>query len=230
MDLHYILLRDDEGQSRRKEAETIVARLREGRFDSIARTKSARLARNGRHFGPVLVRDLDTRAHATARTAKAGDVLGPYSGPFGHEIYQAGNSRSSRPTRCGGSCGSSANWAMIPDYQARLRERYRFELDTTMVRPLFFALATQTPDSILASLSPTARAPSAASSARRARPRRRRFPHVPGSPARTRPAPGDDGRLRIRDAQALRELATGHSFAGFSCVTPRTGDSRTIRW
>ena len=212
MDLHYILLRDDEGQSRRKEAETIVARLREGaRFDSIARTKSAHVSRgNGGHFGPVLVRDLDTRAHATARTAKAGDVLGPYSGPFGHEIYQAGEFQVLAPDSVRRIVRVERERAMIPDYQARLRERYRFELDTTMVRPLFFALATQTPDSILASLEPDGTRP------------KRGFQPALGVLARvdgdsltfpdllreTRPAPGDDGRLRIRDAQALRELAT----------------------
>lgn len=211
MDLHYILLRDDEGQSRRQEAETIVARLREGAaFDSIARTKSAHVSRgNGGHFGPVLVRDIDTRAYVPARTAKAGDVLGPYSGPFGHEIYKVGGFQALAADSVRRIVRVERERAMIPDYRARLSAKYHFELDTTMVRPLFFALATQTPDSILASLGPDGTRPK-----RGIQPALGVLARVDGDSLtfpellrETRPAPGDDGRIRLRNTEALQTLA-----------------------
>ena len=111
---------------------------------------------------------------------------------------------------------------MIPDYQARLRERYRFELDTTMVRPLFFALATQTPDSILASLSPTARAPSAASSQLLARVDgdSLTFPDLLREPAPLRATTGGSGSATPRRSGA------GHPGALFRRLLVRDAKDR----
>lgn len=212
MDLYYILLRDDASGGRRNEAETIVARLRQGgRFDSIAVTKSGHPSRgNGGHFGPVLVRDLDHGAYAASRTAKPGDVLGPYSGPFGHEIYKVGGFEVLSPDSIRSLLRAERQRNLIRDYQARLLAQYHFELDSMVVRPVLFAMASETPDSILSSMGPSGTRPRMG-----VRPEIGVLARVDGDSLTlpdllraTHPAPGANGRIRIRDAEAFRELAS----------------------
>lgn len=212
MDLYYILLRDDASQSRRKEAEIIVDRLRGGgRFDSVASTKSGHPSRgNGGHFGPVLVRDLDPKSYAELRTAKPGDVLGPYSGPFGHEIYKVGGFETLPPDSVRSLWRSERQRNLIPEYQARLLAKYHFALDSAMVRPVLFAMASETPDSLVASMGPGGTRPRMG-----VRPEIGILARVDGDSLtlpdllrETHPAPGANGRIRIRDAEALRELAS----------------------
>jgi hypothetical protein len=212
MDLYYILLRDDASGARRREAETITARLRQGgRFDSVATTKSGHPSRgNGGHFGSVLVRDLDPAAHAAARTAKTGEILGPYSGPFGHEIYKVGGFETLTPDSIRTLVRGERQRNLIRNYQARLLQQYRFSLDSTMVRPVLFTMASETPDSIFASMRPDGTRPRMG-----VRPEIGVLARVDGDSLtlpdllrETHPAPGANGRIRIRDAEALRELAS----------------------
>jgi hypothetical protein len=215
MDLYYILLQDNEAGSRRREAETIVTRLRQGaRFDSIASTKSGHPSRgNGGHFGMVLVRDLDPGSHEAARTAKVGDVLGPYSGRYGHEIYKVGGFEELTLDSLKSLIRTERERDLIRDYKDRLLDQYHFALDPKMVQPVLFAVGSETPDSILASLSPDGTRPRHG-----VRPALGVIARVDGDSIgfgdllrETHPAAGAHGRIRIRDESALRELA-GQAF------------------
>ncbi|HET7498277.1 MAG TPA: peptidyl-prolyl cis-trans isomerase [Candidatus Eisenbacteria bacterium] len=212
VDLYYILLRDDAAQGRRKEAETIVERLRAGgRFDSVAVTKSGHPSRgNGGHFGAVLARDLDPSSYAASRTAKPGDILGPYSGPYGHEIYKVGGFQTLSPDSIRAIVRVERTRNVIRDYQARLLAQYHFLLEPEVVRPILFAMASETPDSLLASMRPDGTRPRMG-----ARPEIGVIARVDGDSLtlpdllrETHPAPGANGRIRIRDGDALRDLAS----------------------
>jgi hypothetical protein len=211
MDLHYILLRDGPTQARRREAEATVARLRQGaRFDSIASTKSGHPSRGaGGHFGPVLVRDLDPAAHADARTSKAGDVLGPYSGPYGHEIYKVGGFEELTEDSLRSLIRIERRRNLVRDYQGRLLTQYHFTLDSTMARAVLFAAGYDPVDTILASLDE-----SGMRERRGARPALGVFARVDGDSLtfldlirESRPAAGEGGRIRLRDTAALRDAA-----------------------
>jgi len=211
MDLYYILLRDGPSQGRRREAETAVERLRHGaRFDSIASTKSAHPSRgNGGHFGPVLVRDLDPASYAPTRTAKVGDVLGPFSGPYGHEIYKVGGFEELAEDSMRSLVRAERERNLIRDYQAHLLERNHFTVDSTVVKSFLFAVGTETPDSILASLGPDGTRPKhgvrpAIGVLARVDDDSLTFPELLSE---THPAAGAGGRIRIRDIDAFRELA-----------------------
>ncbi len=212
VDLHYILLRDGPDQARRKEAETIVARLRQGaRFDSIARTKSGHPSRGaGGHFGPVLVRDLDPSSYSVASKAKVGDIMGPFSGPYGHEIYKAGGFEELTQDSLKSLVRIERRRNLVRNYQDRLLTQYHFTLDSTMSRNVLFAAGYEPVDTILASLGRDGTRPR-----RGAKPALGVFARVDGDsldfPAlvrEARPAAGEGGRLRIRDVSALRDLAS----------------------
>jgi len=215
MDLHYIILRDAGARERRAEAETIVARLRQGaRFDSIARMKSGHPSRgNGGHFGAVIVRDLDAGSHALMRTAKVGDVLGPYSGQYGHEIYRVGGFEPLTDDSLRSMVRHERERNLIRDHQERLLRQYRFRLEPDMVQPVLTAVASEKPDAILASLR--------ADGTREKRgvlPALGVIARVDGDSVtfrdllrETHPAAGAQGKIRIRDEAMLRELA-GQAF------------------
>jgi len=210
VDLYYILLRDDPAQTRRKEAEVIVQRLRAGgRFDSIAVTKSGHPSRgNGGHFGPVLARDLDPSSYAQMKTAHVGDIFGPYSGPFGHEIYKVGGFATLTPDSIRTLMRQERERTVIRTYQARLLAQYHFAMDSTTIRPVLFAAASETPESLVASMGPDGTRPRMG-----VRPEIGILARVDGDSLtlpdlirETHPAPGANGRIRIRDGEALREL------------------------
>jgi hypothetical protein len=212
MDLHYILLRDGPEQGRRKEAEYIVSRLRQGaRFDSIAKTKSGHPSRgNGGHFGPVLVRDLDPSSYPVASKAKAGDIMGPYSGPYGHEIYKAGGFEELTDDSLKSLVRTERRRNLVKDYQERLLTQYHFTLDSTMARNVLFASGYEPVDTILASLGKDGTRPRHG-----AKPALGVFARVdgdsldfPGLVREAQPAAGEGGRLRIRDLNALHDLAS----------------------
>ena len=215
MDLHYILLRDDAQGGRRAEAERLVARLRGGaKFDSAAMILSGHPSRGNRgHFGPVLVRDLDPGAHEDIRRGKVGDVLGPYSGMYGHEIYKIGGFEELTPDSLRRLVRTERERNLVRDYSASLLEKYGFQLDSAMVQPLLFAVGSETPDSILASLRPDGTRPRqgvrpALGVIARVEGDSITFPDLIGE---SRMAVGSHGRIRIRGPEALRELA-GQAF------------------
>jgi hypothetical protein len=156
MDLHYIFIRDDTRGGRRSMAERILAQLRAGtRFDSLARLYSEHNSRgNGGHFGPVLVRDLTQASHADVRASKQGDVLGPYSGPNGHEIFKVGGFVELAGDSLARLVRRERLMTLVSDYEARLLDKYHHALERSAVAAALTAARTETPDSIMASLGP----------------------------------------------------------------------------
>lgn len=214
VDLYYIVMLDDEHNSQKPLAEKILARIRGGAsFDSMARIYSVHPSRQqGGHFGPTLVRDLAASAHKDVIAGKPGDVLGLYSGRPGrntyHQIYKIGGfSEISRDSLRDLVRTERTNNA-VPLHQEALLQKYHFAPDSTMEKPLLFALGSESRDSILASLSPDGTRPK-----RGVRPALGVLARVDGDSLnfldfyhRTRLTEGTTGRLRVRDALHLREL------------------------
>lgn len=91
LDLDYILIRDGSAMERRVLSQKIALAARGGaRWDSLARRYSGHppSAANGGHFGPVLVNDLEPAVQDSMRNAKVGDIFGPFSSIYGHDIYK----------------------------------------------------------------------------------------------------------------------------------------------
>lgn len=152
VDVDYILV----APGLAEEATRMADRLRAGsRFDSTARIWSRHpSADNGGKCGWVLVRDLNPRSYGPMRSAKVGDVLGPFRSPAGHEIYRVSGLRE---------ISRDALYRLIKDerardlpqtYQAELLRKFHFAADTTEAQRLVFTVALEPVDSILASLGP----------------------------------------------------------------------------
>ncbi len=152
VDLYYILV----PQRFTDEARTMVDRLRAGaRFDSTARLWSRHPSgASGGHFGYVLARDLDPRSYTALRTARAGDVLGPYSGPYGHEIYRVGGFQEISRDSLLSLVRDERTRGLMRDYETALLGRYHFGIDSTEAMHLLSTAATEPVDSILATLGP----------------------------------------------------------------------------
>ena len=137
-----------------EDARRMAERLREGaRFDSTARMRSIHpSAGAGGHFGWVLVRDLDPRSHDAARTAKPGDVLGPYSSVYGHQIYRIEAFADLPHDSLYTLVKEERTRGLLRHYQEGLLRRYHFALDSAQAEPTLFAAATESVDSILVSL------------------------------------------------------------------------------
>jgi hypothetical protein len=139
-----------------EEARRMAERLRQGaRFDSTARMRSIHpSASAGGHFGWVLLRDLDSRSHDAIRAAKPGQVFGPYSSPFGHQIYRIEAFAELPQDSLYALVKDERTRGLLRHYQAGLLQRFHFDLDSAQVDPTLFAAATEPVDSILASLGP----------------------------------------------------------------------------
>jgi hypothetical protein len=156
-DLFYILVRDDAGGTRRPIAERVAMHARAGgAWDSLARIYSGHppSAAGGGHFGPTLVRDVDPAAHADVLAGSVGDILGPYSGPFGHEVYKLGEFIPIDDDSLMRLLIDERTRQIWPRNDKRLLEKYRFKPDPPVARMALRALGSETPDSILASLRP----------------------------------------------------------------------------
>jgi len=157
IDLYYILVRDDASGARRRLCERIGRQVRAGAsWDSLARIYSGHppSASAGGHFGPTMVRDLDPAAHAAVVAGSAGDIFGPYSGPYGHELYKIG---AFIPI------DDDSLMRFLVDERTRqiwfrenkyLLDKYHFTPDAHAARLALRALGSETPDSLLASLGP----------------------------------------------------------------------------
>jgi hypothetical protein len=139
-----------------QDARRIADRLRAGaRFDSTARMRSIHpSASAGGRFGWVLVRDLDARSHDAVRAAQPGQVLGPYSSQYGHQIYRIEAFADLPHDSLYNIVKDERTRGLLRHYQEDLLRRHRFALDSTQVDAVLFAAATESVDSILASLGP----------------------------------------------------------------------------
>ncbi len=214
VDLHYIVMLDDEHGTQKALAQKILDRIRAGAsFDSMARIYSVHPSRQqGGHFGPSLVRDLAASSYKDVIAAKPGDVLGLYSGRPGrntyHQIYKIGGFSELSNDSLRSLVRIERTNNIVQLHQEALLHKYHFAPDSTMEKPLLFALGSESRDSLLASLSSDGTRPK-----RGVRPALGVIARVDGDSMnfldfyhRTRLTVGTSGRLRVRDEVHLREL------------------------
>jgi hypothetical protein len=157
LDLYYILLRDDPTGGRRAIAEKIAARAKMGaRWDSLAKIYSGHppSAAAGGHFGPVLVKDLDPVSQDSIAHASPGSIFGPYSGPYGHEIYKVGGWFDIDDDSLMRLLVDERTRLISQNYWDRVLQKYHFAVDSLNAVRAMAILHSEAPDSILASLGP----------------------------------------------------------------------------
>lgn len=216
IDLDYILIPDNAQQANQSEATSLAAKIRAGTvsFEAAAKSFSSHPSRSsGGHIGRMFIKDLDPRSHSDVLAAKPGDVLGPYSGPYGHEIYGVGGFSELTRDSLYRYLRADRERGMVLNYEQDLLTRYHFSMNPQMVDAVIFATASESVDSILASLGPDG-----------TRERHGVRPalgviarvdgdslHFPEFLTEGHPASAGRGRLRIRDAATLERIA-GHAF------------------
>ena len=212
IDLLYIFIpQDSEGPDNTGLANRIVERSRSGAsFDSLARLYSAHppSRMNGGRVGWLMVREVNAAARKELMKASPGDVFGPYRVPIGFEIFKVGAVRELTNDSLRTVAVVDRKRGMTRDHEEAVLAKYHFELDSKQVKPLLYAVQSESPDSILASLGPDG-----------TRPQQGNRPAI-GILARcdgdsvdfrdvlrvTPPILSDNGRMRIRDEGTLREL------------------------
>lgn len=211
VDLHYLIVRDDATGARRAMAQRILTAAKNGAaFDSLVYLYSghppSRAAKG--HFGWVLAKDLDPASHAQLKDAKPGDVLGLYSGPYGHEIYKIGAFDEPSDDSLFTLVYHERRRGISRDYEDGLLRKYHFRIDSTQVQKVLFATGSETPDSILASLDPDGTRPE-----RGVRPGLGVLATCDGAQVTiadmiraTPPVVGRTGRMRIRDTAMFYQL------------------------
>ena len=209
VDLYYILLRDNASGQYRALALRVLAHAQAGaRFDSLAKIYSGHPPSQaaGGHFGWVLARDLDPRSYDDVRKAKVGDVVGVYSGPYGHEIYKIGAFQELSDDSLYNLVYFERKKGIANDYEKSLLTKYHFALDSTQVKSVAFATGTEAPDSILevARSRRNAREERRSPGHRDSRDVRRRLGHVPR--AASSHVSGSWGERPAEDSQRRRPL------------------------
>ncbi|HET9252464.1 MAG TPA: peptidyl-prolyl cis-trans isomerase [Candidatus Eisenbacteria bacterium] len=211
VDLHYLLVRDDASGSQRAMAERIYQAARKGAaFDSLVYLYSghppSRAAKG--YFGWVLAKDLDPASREHVKNAKPGDVVGIYSGPYGHEIYKIGAFHEPSEDSLFTLVTQERRRGISRDYEDGLLRKYHFRIDSTQVDQVMFVAGSETPDSILASLGPDGTRPE-----RGVRPALGILATCDGAQVTmedmirgTPPVVGRTGRMRIRDTAMLYQL------------------------
>lgn len=205
VDLDYILF----PAVRVADATGAVQKLRQGaRFDSTAQIWSLHPSKaNGGHLGWVIARDLDPRSYAALRLGRPGDVLGPYAGPYGVEIYRLRDFRDLPQDSLYRLVKDERQRGLLRNYQESLLAKYHFAVDTTQVNTMLLITATEPVGTILATLGPDG---TRAASADR---------HALGVIARVdgdsitfrdlalsdRPAWGEGEKIRFRDQRQLAD-------------------------
>ena len=213
VDLYYILVRDDATGAKRAMAQRIVEAAKKGaKFDSLAYLYSGHppsRASKG-HMGWVLARDLDPASYDDVRKANPGDVVGLYSGPYGHEIYKIGAFDEPSDDSLFTLVYHERRRGVSRDYEDGLLRKYHFRIDSTQVEKAIFAASSETPDSILASVGPDGTRPE-----RGARPALGVLATydegkvtIADMIRATPPVVGRTGRMRIRDVTMLYQLCS----------------------
>ena len=163
LDLDYILLRDDASQGRRSVAVKIAERARNGaRWDSLAKIYSGHppSAAAGGHFGSVLVKELEPASQDSIAYASVGTVFGPYFGPYGHEIYKVGGWYDMDDDSMMRLLLDERTRGIYQNYWDRVLKKYHYKVDSLNAANAMVVLRSESPDSILASLSPDGTRPS----------------------------------------------------------------------
>jgi hypothetical protein len=210
VDIHFIFVRDNQAGVNRQLAQRVYARAKAGAsFDSLAKIYSGHPSRAaGGHFGWVLARDFPPFALDDVRKAQVGDVLGLYSGPYGHEIYKIDAFQELSEDSLYNMIYAERWHGIANNYHKTVLAKYHFAIDSTQVKSVIFTTASETPDSILASLRPDGTRP-----AQGVRPAIGILARCDGDSVTfpdmlraTPPVLGQGGRMRIRNTEALHDL------------------------
>ena len=212
IDLYYIFIpQEAEGPDNAALARRLTERAKGGApFDSLARLFSAHPPSKeaGGRVGWIPVHDLNPAARKDLMNASPGDVVGPYTLRMGYEIMKVGGVQEFTDDSLTAVATVDRKRGLARNHQEAVLEKYRFALDPAQVRPLLFAVGSETPDSILASLGPDGTRPD-----RGARPAIGVLARCDGDSVLFRdvlrvtpPVIGDTGRMRIRDEATLRDL------------------------
>ena len=157
VDLSVILIRTDLNPAQGPLAQRIATAGRGGaRFDSLAKLYSEHpptKAKGGR-IGWVLMKDVNPAWFDDAKKASEGSVLGPYAGPVGDEIYRIAAFQELTHDSLSHLIYFERSRSITDDYQREMLAKYHFAVDSTQTKNLIFAVASESPDSILKSLRP----------------------------------------------------------------------------
>jgi hypothetical protein len=157
VDLSVILVRTDLNPGQKPLAQRIATAGRGGaRFDSLAKLYSEHpptKAKGGR-IGWVLMKDVNPAWFEDAKKAPEGAVLGPYVGPVGDEIYKIAAFQELTHDSLSHLIYFERSRSITDDYQREVLSQYHFAVDSTQIKGLIFAVASESPDSILKSLRP----------------------------------------------------------------------------
>ena len=134
----------------------VYAALRAGaRFDSVMAIYSIHPSKaQGGDLGWKWAGELNPASWSALKTAKPGEILGPYSNGGAHEFYRVEAAKDPDDAELGGKLLNDRVAWLEPRYAGTLLRKYKFGLDSAAVNPVIFAAATERADSILASLGP----------------------------------------------------------------------------
>jgi len=138
-----------------KTIEVFAALQKGARFDSIASTYSIHpSSTQGADFGWKWAGELNRASRDALKTAKPGDILGPYPNSGSYEIYRIEAIREPEDTELREKLLRDRAAGMEGRYADALLKGFKFELNPTTANSVVFATATERVDSILASLGP----------------------------------------------------------------------------
>jgi parvulin-like peptidyl-prolyl isomerase len=122
-------------------------------FDSLAALVSVHpSAPKGGKLGWRRVGSLNPGSRSAFKTAKLGDLLGPYPNNQAHEIYKIEAIEDPDDAAIRETMLRDRAKKLDTHYNIRLLQKYRFELNPDESSAVIFAVATEKADSILASL------------------------------------------------------------------------------
>jgi hypothetical protein len=135
-------------------ASKIFSSLRTGAdFDSVSSAVSVHpAAQRGGKVGWRRVGSLNRGSWRAFKTAKPGDLLGPFPNNQAHEIYKIEAIEDPDDAKIREALLRDRVHRIDTRYNIGLLEKYRFKLNPDEVSGVMFAMATERPDSILASL------------------------------------------------------------------------------
>ena len=128
--------------------------LRHGaRFDSVAEIFSIHPSGpKGGEVGWKNVGELNASSWHEFKSAKPGDIMGPYVNADAHEIYRVESLHDPNDAEIRDVIMHDRMLEMESRYDVGLLQKYHFRLNPDAVSPVIFAAATEPLDSILASL------------------------------------------------------------------------------
>ncbi len=122
-------------------------------FDSIAALYSTHpSAPRGGEVGWRRVGDLNDNSWRAFRTAKPGDIMGPYPNAQAHEFYRVEAIVDPDDKELRDTMMHDRLLELDSRYRIHLLQKYHFKLDPNQISSIIFAAATEKADSILASL------------------------------------------------------------------------------